>query len=126
DLRNARPSLDENNRPAVSFSLKPDGATKFANFTGANIGRYLAIVLDKRVFSAPVIEGRIADEGRISGNFTQQEASDLALTLRSGALPASLTYLYERTVGPSLGADSIRAGIMASITGLTLVTLFML
>jgi preprotein translocase subunit SecD len=126
DLRNARPSLDENNRPAVSFSLKPDGATKFANFTGANIGRYLAIVLDKRVFSAPVIEGRIADEGRISGNFTQQEASDLALTLRSGALPASLTYLYERTIGPSLGADSIRAGVMASLVGLGLVVAFML
>jgi len=126
DLRNARPSLDENNRPAVSFSLKPDGATKFANFTGANIGRYLAIVLDTRVVSAPVIEGRIADEGRISGNFTQQEASDLALTLRSGALPASLTYLYERTIGPSLGADSIRAGVIASLVGLGLVVAFML
>jgi preprotein translocase subunit SecD len=126
DLRNARPSLDENNRPAVSFSLKPDGATKFGNFTGANIGRYLAIVLDKRVVSAPVIEGRITDEGRISGNFTQQEASDLALTLRSGALPASLTYLYERTIGPSLGADSIRAGIISSLVGLGLVVAFML
>jgi preprotein translocase subunit SecD len=126
DLRNAKPSLDENNRPAVSFSLKPDGATKFGNFTGANIGRYLAIVLDKRVFSAPVIEGRISDEGRIAGNFTQQEAQDLSLTLRSGALPASLTYLEERTVGPSLGADSIRAGVMASLVGLSLVVLFML
>jgi preprotein translocase subunit SecD len=126
DLRNARPSLDENNRPAVSFSLKPDGATKFGNFTGANIGRYLAIVLDKRVVSAPVIEGRITDEGRLSGNFTQQEASDLALTLRSGALPASLTYLYERTIGPSLGADSIRAGIISSLVGLGLVVAFML
>jgi preprotein translocase subunit SecD len=126
DLRNAHPSLDENNRPAVSFSLKPDGATKFGNFTGANIGRYLAIVLDKRVVSAPVIEGRITDDGRIAGNFTQQEASDLSLTLRSGALPASLTYLYERTIGPSLGADSIRAGIMASLVGLGLVVAFML
>jgi preprotein translocase subunit SecD len=126
DLRNARPSLDENNRPAVSFSLKPEGATKFGSFTGANIGRYLAIVLDKRVVSAPVIEGRITDEGRIAGNFTQQEASDLALTLRSGALPASLTYLYERTIGPSLGADSIRSGVMASLVGLGLVVAFML
>jgi preprotein translocase subunit SecD len=126
DLRTAKPSLDENNRPAVSFSLKPDGATKFGNFTGSNIGRYLAIVLDKRVVSAPVIEGRISDEGRIAGNFTQQEAQDLSLTLRSGALPASLTYLEERTVGPSLGADSIRAGVMASIVGLGLVVLFML
>jgi preprotein translocase subunit SecD len=126
DLRTAKPSLDENNRPAVSFSLKPDGATKFGNFTGSNIGRYLAIVLDGRVVSAPVIEGKISDEGRIAGNFTQQEAQDLSLTLRSGALPASLTYLEERTVGPSLGADSIRAGIVASLVGLGLVVLFML
>ena len=121
DLRTAKPSLDENNRPAVSFSLKPDGATKFGNFTAANINRNLAIVLDGRVESAPVIEGRISDDGRIAGNFTQQEASDLALKLRSGALPASLTYLEERTVGPSLGADSIRAGIVASGVGLALV-----
>jgi preprotein translocase subunit SecD len=126
DLRNAKPSLDENNRPAVSFELKQEGATKFSNFTGANIGRYLAIVLDKRVVSAPVIEGRIADQGRIAGNFTQQEAQDLSLTLRSGALPASLTYLEERSVGPSLGADSIRAGVMASVVGLGLVVVFML
>jgi preprotein translocase subunit SecD len=126
DLRNARQSLDENNRPAVAFSLKPDGATRFGNWTGANIGRYLAIVLDGRIESAPVIEGRITDDGRIAGNFTVQEAQDLALKLRSGALPASLTYLEERTVGPTLGADSIRAGVMASLTGLALVTLFML
>ena len=126
DLRTAKPSLDENNRPAVSFSLKPDGATKFGNFTAANINRNLAIVLDGRVESAPVIEGRISDDGRIAGNFTQQEASDLALKLRSGALPASLTYLEERTVGPSLGADSIRAGVVASAVGLGLVVLFML
>jgi preprotein translocase subunit SecD len=126
DLRNARPTLDEYNKPAVSFSLKQDGAVKFGNATGANIGRQLAIVLDKRVESAPRIDGRITDEGRISGSFTQQEAADLSLTLRSGALPASLTYLEERTVGPSLGADSIRAGVIASLTGLTLVTLFML
>jgi preprotein translocase subunit SecD len=125
DLRNAKPSLDENNRPAVSFSLKSDGATRFGNWTGSNIGRYLAIVLDGRVESAPVIEGRITDDGRIAGNFTTEEARDLAIKLRSGALPASLTYLEERTVGPSLGADSIRAGIMASLTGLALVTLFM-
>ena len=126
DLRNARQSLDENNRPAVAFSLKPDGASRFGAWTGANIGRYLAIVLDGRIESAPVIEGRITDEGRIAGNFTVQEAQDLALKLRSGALPASLTYLEERTVGPTLGAASIRAGVMASITGLALVTMFML
>ncbi len=126
DLRNARPTLDENNQPAVSFSLNSAGADKFGRLTSQNIGRQLAIVLDGRIESAPVIEGRIYDEGRISGSFTQQEVQDLSLTLRSGALPASLTYLEERTVGPTLGADSIRAGITASLVGLSLVTLFML
>ncbi len=126
DLRNARPSLDENNQPAVSFSLNNDGAMKFGRLTQENIGRQLAIILDGRVESAPVIESRITDEGRISGTFTQQEVADLSLILRSGALPASLTYLEERTVGPSLGADSIRAGVIASLTGLGLVAIFML
>ena len=126
DLRNARPSLDENNRPAVSFTLNRDGARKFGDITGQNIGRNLAIILDNRVETAPQIQGRITDEGRISGNFTQQEAADLALVLRSGALPASLTYLEERTVGPTLGADSIRAGVAASVTGLLAVAMFML
>ena len=126
DLRNARPSLDENNLPAVGFSLNADGARKFGAATETNIGRQLAIVLDGRVFSAPVIQSRISDEGRISGSFTQQEAQDLSLVLRSGALPASLTYLEERTVGPTLGADSVRAGVAASIGGLVLVVLFMI
>jgi len=126
DLRNARPTLDENNRPAVSFSLNQDGARKFGRVTSENINRQLAIILDGRVQSAPRIESRITDEGRITGSFTQQEAQDLSLVLRSGALPASLTYLEERTVGPSLGADSIRAGVLASITGLTVVAVFML
>ncbi len=126
DLRNARPTLDENNRPAVSFSLNQEGARKFGMFTQANIGRQLGIVLDNRVQSAPVIQSRIDDEGRITGNFTSQEAQDLSLKLRSGALPANLTYLEERTVGPSLGADSIRAGVTSAAGGLLLVTLFML
>jgi preprotein translocase subunit SecD len=126
DLRNARPSLDENNRPAVSFSLNNEGAVKFGRVTGENIGRQLAIILDGRVQSAPRIDSRINDEGRITGTFTQQEAQDLALVLRSGALPASLTYLEERTVGPTLGADSIRAGVTASLSGLSLVAVFML
>jgi preprotein translocase subunit SecD len=126
DLRNARPTLDENNRPAVSFSLNQEGARKFGNFTQANIGRQLGIVLDNRVQSAPVIQSRIDDEGRITGNFTNQEAQDLSLKLRSGALPANLTYLEERTVGPSLGADSVRAGVMSAAGGLLMVTLFML
>ena len=126
DLRGARPTLDENNMPAIGFSLNREGARKFGNVTGSNIGRQLAIVLDGRVQSAPRIESRITDEGRIHGTFTSQEAADLALVLRSGALPASLTYLEERTVGPTLGRDSIQAGLYASITGLLLVALFML
>ncbi len=126
DLRTARPTLDEMNQPAVSFSLNQDGARRFGQLTGGNIGRQLAIILDDRVFSAPTVEGRITDEGRITGSFTQQEAQDLSLILRSGALPASLTYLEERTVGPSLGADSIRAGVTASLGGLLLVVLFIL
>ena len=125
DLRNARPTLDENNLPAIGFSLNSEGARKFGAATEANIGRQLAIVLDGRVTTAPVIQSRISDEGRISGSFTQQEAQDQSLVLRSGALPASLTYLEERTVGPSLGADSVRAGVAASIGGLALVVVFM-
>lgn len=126
DLRNARASIDENNQPAVSFSLTNDGAAKFGRATQENIGRRLAIILDGRVQSAPVIESRITDEGRITGVFTTQEVADLSLVLRSGALPASLTYLEERTVGPSLGADSVRAGVLASLAGLGLVAVFML
>ncbi|MBA3272058.1 MAG: protein translocase subunit SecD [Acidobacteria bacterium] len=125
DLRNARPSLDENNRPAVGFSLNSEGATRFGNFTQANINRQLAIVLDNRVFSAPNINSRIDADGIIQGSFTNQESSDLSLVLRSGALPATLTYLEERTVGPTLGAESIRAGVTAAIGGLLLVMIFM-
>ena len=126
DLRNARQSLDEFNQPAVSFSFNREGARKFGDVTGQNIGRYLAIILDGRVHTAPVIQSRITDEGRINGTFSQEEAADLSLVLRSGALPASLTYLEERTVGPTLGADSIRAGVAASLAGLITVALFML
>ena len=126
DLRNARPTLDEFNQPAVSFSLNREGARKFGEITSQNIGRSLAILLDGRVETAPTIEGRITEEGQISGTFTQQEAADLGLVLRSGALPASLTYLEERTIGPQLGADSIRAGFIASVSGLLAVAVFML
>jgi preprotein translocase subunit SecD len=126
DLRTARPGLDENNQPAVHFELKSDGARKFGKLSGENIGRYLAIVLDNRVVSAPRLEGRITDQGRISGGFTSETANNLSLTLRSGALPASMTYLEERVVGPSLGADSIRAGVISSLVGLLLIMLFML
>ena len=126
DLRSARPSLDENSRPAVSFSLTNEGARKFGKVTGENVGRYLAIILDKRVQSAPRIDSRIDSEGRISGSFTTDEVNDLSLILRSGALPASMSYLEERVIGPTLGADSIKAGVTASLGGLALVVLFML
>jgi preprotein translocase subunit SecD len=126
DLRNARPSLDENNQPAVSFTLNTEGGRKFGKVTGENIGRQLAIILDGRVQSAPRIDGRITTDGRITGSFTQEEVQNLSLILRSGALPARLTYLEEQTIGPSLGADSIRSGVIASIVGLVLVIAFML
>ncbi len=110
----------------VNFQLKPSGAEKFGTWTGAHIGTQLAIVLDNKIKSAPTIQGQISDSGEITGSFTQAEAEDLGLTLRSGALPAGIKYLEERTVGPSLGADSIRQGINASIFGLGLVIIFML
>jgi len=126
DLRDAQPRPDENGRPSVNFTLTRDGAVRFGRVTGQNIGKQLAIILDNRVFSAPTIQGQITDNGRITGSFTQQQASDLALVLRSGALPASIKYMEERTVGPSLGADSIRHGVIASIVGLVAVMAFML
>jgi preprotein translocase subunit SecD len=126
DLRNARPTIDENNQPAVSFTLTPDGSRKFGTVTEQNIGRQLAIIVDGRVQSAPRIESRITTDGRISGAFTQEEVQNLSLILRSGALPASSDYLEQRLIGPSLGADSIRSGITASVGGLLLVMFFML
>jgi preprotein translocase subunit SecD len=110
----------------IQFSLKPAGAQKFGEWTGKNIGKYLAIVLNDEVKSAPVVQGQIFDSGQITGRFTKQSAEDLALTLRSGSLPAKIEYQEERTVGPSLGADSIRAGIRASVGGLLFVIAFML
>jgi preprotein translocase subunit SecD len=126
DLRSARQSLDQNNQPAVSFTLSNDGAKRFGALTETNIGRNLAIVLDNKVFSAPRIDGRITDNGQIFGSFTTQEANDLALVLRSGALPAELDYLEEQTIGPSLGADAIKSGVIASVVGLVLIITFML
>jgi len=126
DLRTSRPTLDENNLPAVSFTFNQDGAQRFGQFTEQNIGRGLAVMLDNRVFTAPVIQSRISDEGRITGSFTQQEAQDLSLVLRTGALPAPMDILEERTVGPTLGRESIEAGVTASLGGLTLVIVFIL
>jgi len=121
DLKNARPTHGQYGANAVSFFLTASGAEKFSAWTGANVGKYLAIILDHRVQSAPTIHERISDQGQISGSFTPEEANDLALVLRAGALPAGLTYLEERTVGPSLGLDSIRRGITASVAGALLV-----
>jgi preprotein translocase subunit SecD len=126
DLRNAQPTLDENNLPAVSFTLSGDGAQKFGTLTEQNIGKQLAIILDGRVQSAPTVQSRITDQGRITGSFTQEEVQNLSLILRSGALPARLEYLEERVIGPSLGADSIRSGLVASLAGLLFVVAFML
>ena len=125
DLRNAQQSLDEFNRPAVHFTLKQDAAARFGNFTQANIGRPMAIVLDNRVMSVATIQGRITDSGQITG-INHDEMVDTVITLKSGALPASMDYLEERTVGPSLGAESIRAGFISSLAGLAFVVLFML
>ncbi|HEX2120226.1 MAG TPA: protein translocase subunit SecD [Thermoanaerobaculia bacterium] len=120
DLKNARVQKGAVGEPVIGFSLTPEGAPKFGALTGNNVGRQLAIVLDNKVVSAPTINSQINDEGVIEGSFTQQQASDLALVLRSGSLPASLTTLEERTVGPSLGRDSIRQGVTASVIGFVL------
>jgi preprotein translocase subunit SecD len=110
----------------ITFSLKPAGAQKFGAWTAANINNYMAVVLNGEVKSAAFIKSAISDSGEISGNFTKASADDLALTLKSGALPAKIEYQEERTVGPSLGADSIKAGVRASIGGLAFVVVFML
>jgi preprotein translocase subunit SecD len=126
DLRSADAGHDENGRPDVSFNLTGDGGRRFAAFTGAHVNDKLAVVLDNRVQSVATIQEQIHDQGRITGNFSEQETQNLALTLRSGALPAGIKYLQEVTVGPSLGADSIREGVRAAIIGMALVMVFML
>jgi preprotein translocase subunit SecD len=126
DLKTARPGMGQFNQPIVEFSLTPDGAQKFGELTGANINKPLAIVLDGRIVSAPNIHSRITDNGQIEGGFTQQQAQDLSTVLRSGALPAGITYLEERTVGPSLGRDSIQSGLRAGVVGTALVVVAML
>jgi preprotein translocase subunit SecD len=110
----------------INFSLKRAGADKFGAWTGAHINEYMGVVLNGEVKSIAFIKSQIYDSGQITGRFSKQSAEDLALTLRSGALPAPIEYLEERTVGPSLGADSIRAGVRASMVGLALVVVFML
>ena len=125
DLKTARQGTDRNGSPAVNFFLTSDGAKLFGRATEQHIGERLAIVLDNAVSSAPVINSRIDSEGIIEGRFTLQQANDLALLLRSGALPASLHIEHDQSVGASLGNDSIRSGIMASIIGFGLVVIIM-
>jgi preprotein translocase subunit SecD len=133
DIRDARPSTDEQGRPDVTFNLTAAAGQKFSAFTsahnesGADPDHYLAVVLDNRIREVASIKTEIRDTGSISGGgFTDQSAKDLAMLLRSGALPASLHYLTERTVGPSLGADSIRSGVKAAVAGMVAVLIFML
>jgi preprotein translocase subunit SecD len=109
----------------INFTLSSDAGRNFERFTEQNTGRQMAIVLDHQVYSAPTIQGKIGDQGRIDGNFSQESAHELAQILRAGALPASIKYLEERTVGPSLGADSIRHGVQASVLSLIVVMVFM-
>jgi preprotein translocase subunit SecD len=129
ELRNASAIPAQGGRAddyEINFSLKKTGAEKFGAWTGAHINEYMGVVLNGEVKSIAFIKSQIFDSGQITGRFTKQSAEDLALTLRSGALPAPIEYLEERTVGPSLGQDSIRAGVRASLVGLTLVVVFML
>ncbi|WP_370310764.1 protein translocase subunit SecD [Salipiger bermudensis] len=115
ELTNAQPTFDQNGRPAVSFNFNPGGARKFGDYTAENIGSPFAIVLDDEVISAPVIQSHIGGgAGIITGNFTVEESTNLAVLLRAGALPAGLEFLEERTIGPELGQDSIEAGKLAT------------
>jgi len=126
-LTDAQVGYDQNNRPVINFTLNSEGAQIFGDFTGKSVGKRLAIVLDGKVYSAPVINERIGGgSGQISGNYTTAEANDLAIALRSGALLAPIQMLEKRSVGPSLGADSIKASLTALISGFALVLVFMI
>ena len=125
-LVDAQPAFDQNGRPAVNFRFNPAGARKFGDYTADNIGSPFAIVLDDEVISAPVIQSHIpGGSGIITGNFTVEESTQLAVLLRAGALPAKLTFLEERTIGPELGQDSIDAGRVAAVIAMVAVVLFM-
>jgi len=126
DLKSARVGVDENNRPQINFALNATATDKFSRETGRNIGRQLAILLDGTVYSAPVIQSKLGSDNRITGRFTTQEADELSKILKAGALPATLKYLQELTVGASLGRDSIRDGVRASIAAMAFITIFML
>ncbi|WP_291735978.1 protein translocase subunit SecD, partial [Leisingera sp. F5] len=126
DLVDAQPSFDQNGRPAVTFRFNTSGARRFGDYTAENIGSPFAIVLDDEVVSAPVIQSHIpGGSGIITGNFTIEESTNLAVLLRAGALPAGLEFLEERTIGPELGQDSIDAGKIATIVAFIAVLVFM-
>jgi preprotein translocase subunit SecD len=127
DLRDAQASTDQNGQPDVRFQLTGEGGQRFFSFTSAHVGERLGVVLDNKVQEVANIKEAIRDTGEISGgSMTQQQAKDLSMILRSGALPAGIKYLEERTVGPSLGTDSIRHGVSAAIVGMLAVLIFML
>jgi len=128
DLRTVRRSVDEWNSPAVSFSLNPEGGRRFEKATGENIGKQIAIILDNKVISAPRVESIIpaATGGIIRGRFTPEEAEDLVVVLKAGSLPAGIRYLEERTIGPSLGADSVRQGLISFLVAVVTVMTFMI
>jgi len=126
-LVDAQPSFDDSSRPVVSFRFDTIGGQKFGKVTANNVGRRLAIVLDNKVISAPTIQSPIlGGSGIITGSFTVEETNDLSLLLRAGALPAPVTFLEERSVGPGLGRDSIESGKIASLIGMALVIVFMI
>lgn len=125
DLEDARVTAGEYGYPAVSFQFNNEGAKKFGNLTGANIGKQLAIVLDNTVQSAPRINSRISSQGQITGQFKMEEARQLAIVLRAGALPAPVSIIEKRVIGPGLGEDSIKSGLTASAIGFIFIVLFM-
>jgi preprotein translocase subunit SecD len=126
DFRDAQPSRDENGRPDLTFNLTTEAGDRFYKYTSGAKGSSMAIVLENKVREVATIQSEIRDSGRITGGFTEDQAKDLSLMLRTGSLPASISYTETRTVGPSLGAASIRQGVIAAVAGMGVVMIFML
>ena len=126
DFRDAQPSTDENGRPDLTFNLTTEAGDRFYKYTGANVGSQMAIVLDNQVREAANIQQPIRDQGRITGGFSQEQAQNLSLMLRTGSLPATIAPIETRSVGPSLGAASVHQGVVAAIAGMLAVMVFML
>ena len=125
DIRNAQPGQAPSGGWVTTFVLSQDAAKRFESYTAANIGKRAAIVLDRKIISVAIIQNKIRDTGQIMGQASLQDATELALNLRAGSLPASVEYVEERTVGPSLGADSVRQGMRAGVAGLAAVVTVM-